>query len=82
MKEHSLPHTTTNTEKLHDAMTSLNEAAHASTGWIKHKGEAVADTAKKAASTVNDSVHKHPWPYIGSVALGALILGFLLGRRR
>ena len=98
----------TSNEKLHEAMTLLNEAAQAkrdelqallsgkyahlrsvlddaacaSAGWIKHTGEAVAGTAKKAVSTVDDSVHEHPWPYIGGAALGGLILGFLLGRRR
>lgn len=68
--------------KYADLRAVLDDAAHASTGWIKHTGEAVAGTARKAASTVNDSVHENPWPYIGGAALGAMLLGFWLGRRR
>lgn len=69
-------------EKYSALRSVLHDATCASTGWIKHTGEAVADTAKKAASTVNDSVHENPWLYISGAALGGLILGFLLGRRR
>ena len=69
-------------EKYSDLRSVLGDASQASLGWIKHTGEVVAGTAKKAAGTVNDSVHEHPWPYIGAAALGALILGFMLGRRR
>ena len=70
------------TGKYEDLRSVIADGAHASTGWIRHTGEAVAGTAKRAASTVNDSIHENPWPYIGSAALGALILGFWMGRRR
>jgi len=30
---------------------------------------------------LDENVHQSPWGYIGGVALGALILGFILGRK-
>ena len=35
---------------------------------------------KKAALTVDKTVHKNPWATIGGVAGSALVLGFMLGR--
>ena len=37
---------------------------------------------KEAASEVDKQVRKNPWPYIGGVAVGALLLGFILGNSR
>ena len=37
---------------------------------------------KKAAETVDTSVHENPWPYIGGAALGAFLFGYILGRRQ
>lgn len=34
---------------------------------------------KEKASEIDEKVHENPWPYIGGVALGALLLGFILG---
>ncbi|MCX6985737.1 MAG: hypothetical protein NT118_13465 [Lentisphaerae bacterium] len=43
--------------------------------------EASAEKAKEIAGAVDKSVRENPWPYIGGVAVGALLLGFILGRK-
>jgi ElaB/YqjD/DUF883 family membrane-anchored ribosome-binding protein len=37
--------------------------------------------SKEIAGTIDDQVHRNPWPYIGGAALGGLLLGFILGRK-
>ncbi len=34
------------------------------------------------ATSINKMVHKNPWPYIGGVAVGMLILGLFQGRSK
>ncbi|MBN2466080.1 hypothetical protein JXD38_10720 [candidate division WOR-3 bacterium] len=70
------------TEKYTDLKSALGGAVGASAGWVKEQGKEVGDTAKLAASSVDRSAHMHPWYYVGGAAVGALILGFLLGRHR
>jgi ElaB/YqjD/DUF883 family membrane-anchored ribosome-binding protein len=38
------------------------------------------DKVKDLASKSDESVHQHPWSYLGGVAIGFLALGFFLGR--
>ncbi len=34
---------------------------------------------QQAAEDLDREVHRNPWPYIGGVAAGAVLLGFILG---
>lgn len=61
---------------------ALTGAAQGTSAWLREKGQAAGHAAKETAATVDEWVHKHPWPYIGGAALGALLLGYFLGRRK
>jgi ElaB/YqjD/DUF883 family membrane-anchored ribosome-binding protein len=68
--------------KYTDLKAALGSAAHTSADWVNEKGKEAGDSAKLAASTVDDSVRKHPWYYIGGAALGGLVIGLLISGRR
>lgn len=40
------------------------------------------EKTRKAAAVVDGRVHENPWPYISGAAVGALLLGYILGRNR
>lgn len=40
------------------------------------------ERAKEIAADVDKQVRENPWPYIGGVALGALLIGYILGRSK
>ena len=39
-----------------------------------------SEKAKDTAITVNRQAHKNPWAFIGGAALGALLVGFVIGK--
>ncbi len=48
-------------------------------------GEALeygSERVKQVASDLDENVKENPWPYLGGVAIGALLLGFILGASR
>lgn len=47
----------------------------------KKAGEVTVEKSKEAAAAVDESVRKYPWYYIGGVAVSALLLGYILGRK-
>jgi ElaB/YqjD/DUF883 family membrane-anchored ribosome-binding protein len=47
----------------------------------KKAGEYTWDKSKDAAAAVDDNVRKYPWYYIGGVAVSALLLGYILGKK-
>lgn len=38
--------------------------------------------AKEIAVDMDERVHEDPWPYIGGVAVTALLIGYILGRSK
>ena len=69
-------------ERYTDLKSALGGAANASADWVKEHGREVGDSAKLAATTVDHSVRRHPWYYVGGAALGGLLVGLLIGHRR
>jgi ElaB/YqjD/DUF883 family membrane-anchored ribosome-binding protein len=47
-----------------------------------HASEVGTERAKEIAAEVDQQVHDNPWPYIGGVAFGALLIGYILGRSK
>lgn len=47
-----------------------------------HASEIGTERAKEIAAEVDQQVRENPWPYIGGVALGALLIGYILGRSK
>ena len=43
--------------------------------WLDDGGESL----REVASDLDERVHDNPWGYLGGVAMGALLLGFILG---
>jgi ElaB/YqjD/DUF883 family membrane-anchored ribosome-binding protein len=43
--------------------------------WLGEGTESI----REVASELDDKVHENPWAYLGGVAVGALLLGFILG---
>ena len=39
------------------------------------------EKVKELATQVDQNVHTNPWPYIGGVAVVALLLGYILGKK-
>ncbi|MCG3176795.1 MAG: hypothetical protein MOGMAGMI_01759 [Candidatus Omnitrophica bacterium] len=40
------------------------------------------EQVSRAAKEIDKNVRQNPWPYIGGAAVGALLLGFLMGSSR
>ena len=54
---------------------NLKRAQRVAGELIEGGGEKV----REVAAELDENVHENPWPYIGGVAVVALLLGFILG---
>ena len=64
---------------LKSILQHLEERIQHESAEVYHRGK---ETVIGAAKNVDESVHKHPWPYIAGAALTTLFLGYLFGRSR
>ena len=69
-------------EKYTDLKSAFGGAARASAGWVKEQSREVGDTAVLAANTVDQSVRRYPWAYVGGAAVSGLLIGLLVAGRR
>ena len=73
-------------EMIHGKYDHLRSAVGGTAGKMQHDISAGyhegIKKVKDVAEQVDESVHKNPWPYIGGVALGALIIGYIMGRTK
>ena len=54
---------------------SYRRAKTTAEDWVG-EGE---ETLRETVSQLDDQVHENPWAYLGGVAAGALLVGFILG---
>lgn len=78
-------------DKIHQALKKLKDESNAKElelielissmyEKVKDAQDKAVDTVRDTASTINTSVHLHPWHYIGGTAVGAFLLGMLIRR--
>ncbi len=66
---------------LSDTALNMAEMKRKAVEAAKKAGEVTWEKSKEAAAVVDENVRKNPWYYIGGVAVSALLLGYILGRK-
>ena len=49
---------------------------------LENKLKKGQEQAQKAFENVDKKLHENPWPIVGGVAIGCILLGFIMGSRR
>jgi len=61
--------------------TKLNDVKKKVADATLHARDVSVAKSKELAGTIDDNVHRNPWPYLGGAAVGGLLLGYILGRK-
>jgi len=69
-------------EKEEDLADALIAAKKKAIKAALHASEVSSEKAKEIAAEVDHQVRENPWPYIGGVAAGALLIGYIMGRSK
>jgi ElaB/YqjD/DUF883 family membrane-anchored ribosome-binding protein len=69
------------TDKEQDIADALGVAKKRALEAAAHATDISSKRAKEMAEELDEQVHENPWPYIGGVAIGALLVGYILGRK-
>jgi ElaB/YqjD/DUF883 family membrane-anchored ribosome-binding protein len=59
----------------------VSDATHRAADSVRQYTQMGQDRVRDVASRLDENVHASPWSYIGGIAFGALILGYMLGRK-
>ncbi len=69
-------------DKESELAQNISDTTRHATEGLRHAKQVGQEKIQEAASRVDREVHANPWSYIGGIALGTLILGYMLGRRK
>ena len=59
----------------------VQESSRTAVNTLKQLADIGKDTVTDAARAVDEHISARPWRYLAGCAMGAAVLGFLLGRR-
>ncbi len=60
---------------------SLSDTTKRAAQSVREAGHRGQEKVRDFVVRLDDNVHSSPWSFIGGAAIGALILGFIFGRR-
>ena len=69
-------------EKIEEAVSKNQDQFHRMRKLVEDSIEEGQGQLEKKKKQVNSEVRKNPWKYLGGTALGALLLGMMMGSRK